>query len=217
MTLAFDATRRGLHIVAEHVLGAARYKAVGRIGLEVSPGGFATPAFDGRILRVEGTELVVEDPSGERRAPLTTVAAAAALAGVEPGMPETVYRPATPLAPEAPLGLDSSSAAELARRLGLADEALRAFAAEVVPASPPTPTLWPEHFDVGITLDKVNYGGSPGDDAIDEPYLYVGPWARPLPDNGFWNQSFGAVRTMSEIGDVDAALAFYRAGRAAAG
>ena len=39
-----------------------------------------------------------------------------------------------------------------------------------------TPVLWPEHFDVGITLDKVNYGVSPGDDDIPEPYAYVGPW-----------------------------------------
>lgn len=26
-----------------------------------------------------------------------------------------------------------------------------------------SPILWPEHFDVGITLDQVNYGLSPGD------------------------------------------------------
>jgi hypothetical protein len=32
------------------------------------------------------------------------------------------------------------------------------------------PTLWPEHFDIGITVAEVNYGVSPGDTLIDEPY-----------------------------------------------
>jgi hypothetical protein len=37
------------------------------------------------------------------------------------------------------------------------------------------PVLWPEHFDIGITIDAVNYGASRGDDHIAEPYAYVGP------------------------------------------
>ena len=47
--------------MAEHVLAKARYLAVGRIGLAAAPGGFATPAFDGRVVRVDGTDLVVAD------------------------------------------------------------------------------------------------------------------------------------------------------------
>ena len=28
----------------------------------------------------------------------------------------------------------------------------------------PNPVLWPEHFDLGVTLDEVNYGVSLGDE-----------------------------------------------------
>jgi len=54
------------------------------------------------------------------------------------------------------------------------------------------PVLWPEHFDIGITVAEVNYGVSPGDASIGEPYAYVGPWH--VPDGAFWNQPFGAAR-----------------------
>ena len=42
--------------------------------------------------------------------------------------------------------------------------------------------LWPEHFDLGITLDRVNYGSAPGDADIGVPYAYVGPWTTSHPD-----------------------------------
>jgi hypothetical protein len=57
----FAETRESLHTLAEHVLAAARYHAIGRIGLTVVEGGFATPPFgdDQRTIGVEGTDLVV--------------------------------------------------------------------------------------------------------------------------------------------------------------
>jgi hypothetical protein len=60
-----------------------------------------------------------------------------------------------------------------------------------------------------VTLDEVNYGVSPGDDAILEPYAYVGPWTPQTGD--FWNTSFGAARLLTELTDV---LAFFQKGRA---
>ena len=45
-----------------------------------------------------------------------------------------------------------------------------------------TPQIWPEHFDLACELGdadagtRANYGASPGDSAIAQPYLYVGPW-----------------------------------------
>lgn len=60
-----------------------------------------------------------------------------------------------------------------------------------------------------VTLDEVNYGVSPGDDAIPEPYAYVGPWTPQTGD--FWNASFGAARLLTELTDV---LAFFQKGRA---
>jgi hypothetical protein len=42
----FAVTRDSLHLLAARVLGAARYSAVGRMGLIVVPGGFGTPEFE---------------------------------------------------------------------------------------------------------------------------------------------------------------------------
>ena len=43
------------------------------------------------------------------------------------------------------------------------------------------PQIWPEHFDLACELGadagtRARYGASPGDAAIPQPYLYVGPW-----------------------------------------
>lgn len=206
-------TRRSLHRVAEHVLAAARHATDGRVGLAVAPGGFGTPPLPGphgpRVIRVVGVELVVTDDRGERREPLRTVAGAAALAGIEPGLPAGAYPATTPVDPGAPLDLDPAAAAELATWLMRVDEALRAFVADADPE--PTITLWPEHFDVGATVEEVNYGGSPGDDDHDTPYAYVGPWT---PREGvFWNEVFGASRMATELPTTGAVLAFFREGR----
>ena len=72
--------------------------------------------------------------------------------------------------------------------------------------------LFPEHFDVGITAGAVNYGASPGDADIQLPYAYVGPHSGPASGDDFWNASFGAFRSLEEIGSADAALAFFLAG-----
>ena len=56
---------------------------------------------------------------------------------------------------------------------------LRAEAAE-----PSEIHLWPEHFDVAFEDRAVTYGGSPGDENHDEPYLYVAPWTAPPPAAG---------------------------------
>src|SRR5262249_45817787 len=142
---------------------------------------------------VDDIDLVVEQGGVVRRAPLTTLRAAAAFVGVEPGMPDTVYAPSTPLDLDRPLAVDAASAAALAWWFATADEALRAFAREVsaelaaaavadpADAAPTPTTIWPEHFDLALSAGKVNYGASSGDDAIADPYAYVGPWERPLP------------------------------------
>jgi hypothetical protein len=211
-------TRASLHAVAEHVLAAARYQAVGRIGLVTAPGGFATPAFAGTILAVDGTDLVVTDGGGGRRAPITSLRAAGELVGIAPGMPDLVYRPSTPLDLDRNLPLDPGAAELLAGWFALGAVALDRFAAELSSDEPSAPTLWPEHFDLALSADEVNYGVSPGDGTIPEPYAYVGPWARPLPgDRSFWNQPFGAALVRSDGTDVDDLVAFFRAGRVASG
>ena len=73
--------------------------------------------------------------------------------------------------------------------------------------------LWPEHLDLALALDEVNYGGSPGDDEHPLPYLYVGPWTMPADGDAFWNEPFGASTTVGSDLDPAAALAFFTDGR----
>jgi hypothetical protein len=213
----FAETRESLHALAEHVLCAARHHATGRIGLRVVEGGLATPPFgdDGRTIGVEGTELVVHAGGQARRAPITTLRAAGEFAGVEPGAPSSVFKPSTPCDLDAPLVLDAEAARRLADWYALADAALRRLAREITEDQPSDVTLWPEHFDVGIRAGEVNYGASPGDAQISEPYLYVGPTGLDVAatGDGFWNQPFGAAMTWEAIGSVEDALDFFRQGR----
>jgi hypothetical protein len=213
----FAETRESLHALAEHVLAAARYHAVGRIGLQVVQGGFATPSFgdDRRTIGVEATDLVVRAGGQQRRAPITTLRAAGEFAGVAPGAPSNVYQPATPCDLDAPLVVDADAARRLAGWYALGDQALRRLARELAADQPSEVTLWPEHFDVAIRAGEVNYGASPGDAQVPEPYLYVGPTGLDLAatGDGFWNQPFGAARTWRIIGSVEDALDFFRQGR----
>ncbi len=211
--MSVEQTREAWHRIAEHVLAAAQYADTGQIRLRSVAGGFGTtrPVRGGRRLNVVGTRLVVSDDRGTRTAPLTTVAAAADFVGITPGMPASVYPPATPLAPNEPLHLDAASARLLADWYQLADTALRRLA--VATGRTQQPILWPEHFDIGITVDAVNFGASPGDGLVPQPYAYVSPHSGPPNRDAFWNAPFGAARTADRIPSADAALAFFQEGR----
>jgi hypothetical protein len=205
-------TRESWHRVAEHVLAAGQFTDAGTIRLRPSPGGFATVrGVAGRQLAVVGDELVVLEPDGSRRsARLTTIRAAAAFAGVTPGLRGS-YAPATPDDPDVPLAVDPEAARRLAAWYALGDAALRRFADEVGRSQ--EPVLWPEHLDVGRGVDEVNYGCSPGDAVIGEPYVYVGPHGGPPAHGGFWNAPFGAAATGARIRGVDDAVHFFAQGR----
>jgi hypothetical protein len=213
------ATRAGLHQLAEHILAAALHMETGEITLLPSLGGFRTPPFgrERRFLAIDGTELVAGGAGGTRRTALTTLRAAAEFAGITPGAPAEVYRPATPLDLDEPLTIDPAAARVLADWYQLGEQALRGFSAEIPGDQPTAAVLWPEHFDLGITAGAINYGVSPGDAHVADPYLYVGPHDGPPPgDPAFWNASFGAVRTIHQIGTAAGAAAFFRDGRARA-
>jgi hypothetical protein len=203
------ATRESLHRVAEHVLSAALKTATGQITLLPGPSGFRTPALpDGRIVAVEGTHIAVHDDGGVRRAELTTVAAAAGVAGIAPGFPWTKHPPATPLEPDAALTVDPVAAAVLEDWLALGAEALALLAADIGEEDPGEARLYPEHFDLALTAAEVNYGVSPGDELIELPYLYVGPHEGPPDDDDFWNAPFGAFRGINDIRSAGDAVAF---------
>jgi hypothetical protein len=210
-------TRTSWHRVAEHVLAAGQFADAGTIRLRPHPGGIITTrGVAGRQLAVVRDELLVIEPDGRRRSTrLTTVGAAAAFAGVTPGLTGS-YAPATPVDPGARLTVDPDAAQQLAAWYALGDAALRRFAAEL--GQPTEPVLWPEHLDLGLTLGEVDYGCSPGDAALPLPYLYVGvpgavlPDARP-PHDDFWNAPFGAAVTAGRVHTPDDAVAFFAEGR----
>ncbi|SFI74234.1 hypothetical protein SAMN05421835_101636 [Amycolatopsis sacchari] len=196
-----DGTRRSLHGVAELLLAGPQYRATGKIRLRITPGGFGTVLEPD--LRVAGTELVV----GERRISLPgrTFAEVAAEAGIEAGAPEGVYADGSGVAPGETIDLDPATTGEILAAYAAGDAALRAFAPGV------ELVLWPEHFDVAVTVDEINYGVSPGDGYLGEPYAYVGPHR---PRRGpFWTAPFGAARPLRELPDI---AGFFAAGRAAA-
>ncbi|MFC8501397.1 hypothetical protein ACFUC1_03490 [Pedococcus sp. NPDC057267] len=184
-------TRTSLHAVAELLLAGPQYDACGDIRLRVVPGGIATVAEPD--LRLVGSEL--RGPSG--RHPLTgTYAAAAAAIGVAPRSLSDVYSDTVDVVAGDAMVTDDDHVALLLDAFARGDAALRAFAASE------EPVLWPEHFDIAISWEEVNYGVSPGDTVIPEPYAYVGPWTRR--QGNFWNHSFGAARAMAELDDVAA-------------
>jgi hypothetical protein len=225
---AFAATRDAWHAVAEQVVCRARHRATGRIGLRVTAGGFGTPFYgDDEQVRVEGTDVVVTRGSAERRAPITTLGAAADLVGPDlgVGVPAQLFTPSSDGDPARALPVDETAAGALADWYGLVTCALAQLRIERADASPSLIQLWPEHFDVAVELGdearktRANFGGSPGDDAHPLPYLYVGPWDAAGIDRGdsFWNEPFGASMPYTDVRDRDGALAFLRAGAARVG
>ncbi|WP_214406913.1 hypothetical protein [Pseudonocardia lacus] len=199
MTETLTRTRRSLHGAAELLLAGPQHRAAGTIRLRVVPGGFGWVAGEPRV---EGSDLV--GPAG--RVPLVgTYREVAAAAGVEVGAPSGVYSDTTGIDPDEPIDLDPTAAALVTAWFTLGDSALRSFAPEV------EPVLWPEHFDLAIAVDEVNYGVSPGDAGEPRPYAYVGPWS---PREGeFWNAPFGALRPADEFTDAAALAAFFTEGR----
>ena len=93
------------------------------------------------------------------------------LSGLDFGPPPSaVYHSVAPLALDTLLDLDAHAAEAVSRSLYAGGAALKA----VLPEG--HPVLWPEHFDVAVADNEVNYGVSAGDDANPLPYAYVGPW-----------------------------------------
>ena len=226
----FARTRLAWHMVAEHVLASARHRATGRIGLRVTPGGCGTPPYehDGAAeeVRIAGRDLLVRAGEIRTTTALTTLRAAAAAVGLEPGGPSEVYRLATPLEPDATLDIDDAAARALAAWFELAWRVLDNLRAAAGPEDTPSDvtTLWPEHFDAAVDLGneargtRATFGASPGDAEHPEPYLYVTHWAD-VADDPYWNDiAFaGASRTYSAIRDAadahDAVREFYGEGR----
>ena len=214
-------TRDALHRLASYVLAPARKAVTGRIGLRPTPGGFGTPAFgDDQQLRVEGASLVRRRRSDTETIEITSLASAAAFAGVTLSGDPGIGNDPPPLGdPDAPLGVEPAAAEALGAWYGFSDAVLYEFREELAASgrSCSEVQLWPEHFDLGCSIEGANFGCSPGDGYLAEPYVYVGPWdTEGLPEGDFWNAPFGAVLPYKELlgaaDQRDTALAFLRRG-----
>ena len=195
-----SATRRALHGVAELLLAGPQYAATDQIRLRAVPGGFGA-AFTPEV-SVIGGDIV----RGDRRISMDgrTIRELADDLGLAVTSLEAVYQDVSDVTADEALTVDGPSAQHICAVYELGDQALRRFAPDE------EPILWPEHFDIAIAVEGVNYGVTPGDAGIESPYLYVGPWPVP-PVDEFWNTGFGAAQPVPD--DVDAAVAFFEEGR----
>jgi hypothetical protein len=196
-------TRRSLHAVAELVLAGPQYRATGKLRLRVVPGGFATVLAP--ELRAVSTRVVGD---GGAAVPIDghTARAIGAELGVQAGRPEGAYAIGAGVDPDETLTLRPDQADVIMGVFSRGHDALIAFA----PAE--TPVLWPEHFDVAIRVQEANFGVSPGDGFIEEPYAYVGV-SRPAAGDPFWNVPFGAAVRLAELPGSAAVTAFFAEGR----
>lgn len=198
-----EATRLSLHAVAELLLAGPQYRESKTIKLRVVPGGFGTVASP--AVAVVGTELVVAGRSVDLVG--RTVAEVAADAGLEPRALNDLYSGGCGLTVAHTVEVDPMWGARIRDALLLGDQALALLAPEA------ERVLWPEHFDIAITLEEVNYGVSPGDTYLGVPYAYVGPWAPADHRGPFWNAPFGAAVPVDRLLDGAGLVDFFEEGR----
>jgi len=227
----FNQARIDLHRLAAYVIAPARYRQTERFGLRATPGGFGTPEFDEggdkRRIRVEGMNLIDERGSEAQSAPITTLAEAADFLG-GPVDPKTAAEHDSPEMGDvnAALAVTEEASRFFGWWFNMAFDALNTVRADATSVDASEAQLWPGHFDPAIEVGdedhRGSYGASPGDTAIDEPYLYLGIWYadRIGVDTGdpFWNASSfpGRQLRLSEFGEGDPteiAVNFWRESR----
>lgn len=193
------------HALAENVLSAAYFQATTHIGLRPTPRGFGTPVFgEAERVRVDATAIVHERAGRVRRHEITTLAAAAAFVGVPLGAP-SVFAGTTSVAPDASLAVDRESSLALGDWYALGGALLLDLRGVHENVSSSDSQIWPEHFDLACELGdadagtRANYGASPGDAGIPEPYLYVGPWVPERRVGALGTHGFGTAITYSEL------------------
>jgi hypothetical protein len=190
-----DGTRHVVHGIAEQLLAAQEWKSAHTIRLYVRDGALSTADLPGPISRIElrGGSLV-RHPEGlvvPVRGPLGDLAERL---GIEFGLRDGPYPLASHCGPQDEARLEPVAMALIEDAWRLGDRALRQF-------SGLQPVVWPEHLDIAVTVDEVNYGVSPGDSYLPEPYAYVGPHAPR--DGDFWNAPFGAARKLDDLDGDD--------------
>src|SRR4051812_18716353 len=143
-----------LHRLTVYVVSPAQRQVNGEIILRSLPGGFGTFEFgDGEIVRIEGRDLVV-DGARPRRGPITTLRAAAELAGVDPDVGQAEQFDVPPPGDlDRPLHVGEGAAADLAGWFAFVSGVLETLRAEAAGHDDVSAVrIWPEHFDAAIDL-----------------------------------------------------------------
>jgi len=175
-------TRLALHRVAVYVVSPARRRVNGKLGLRWTFGGIGTPFFgDDEQVRIAGTHLVRQRAGSAWAAAIGTLGHAAAF--VLDGPPDVEWAEPFDVPPagnpDDELRVDTEAAGFLANWYGFAYSVLEWLRAEPESTETSRVQLWPEHFDAAFDslpgAGRATFGASPGDAAIDAPYLYVLP------------------------------------------
>ena len=167
-------------------------------------------AGDGRISTTKEPPISITEAGllyGGATYPLTgSVADLAAAASLQAIRPDVEYHDVVPGTAQSMLTASPEALAQVLTVYTIGAKALQAFSDEVA-------VLWPEHFDLAIRENAVNYGISPGDSYSDAPYVYVGP--DEVGSDPFWNAPFGAVHLieLTDPAAVQKTLEFLRRGR----
>ncbi len=229
-TDAYHVARRGLHQVAFFAIAPRRFEATGKLGLRYTHGGFGTPFFgQDEQIRVDGSDLVLQQSGRLRSAPLTSVRQACEFLGItyRPEWFQDFHDPLDPVDPDRIWDFDARALEAIAAWFGFStavlEELRRTDRAERIGRV----QLWPEHFDAAVELgdpdrgQRAGYGASPGDESHSQPYLYVAPWDDVDESDPFWNaRSFrGALLPYQHLLDAEdqfgEALRFFRNGHRA--
>lgn len=214
----FQYTRDQLHQVAFYALAPARYRAVGRMGLRATPGGFGTPEFHGKVARVEDDLLVHQSGGNTATQAITTIRSAAEFFGIgyERVWFTEFHDPLPAMDPDRPLDIDLDSARALARWFRFGFEVLEEQRARARPEDQASEVqLWPEHFDPATEIGdegggrRASYGASPGDGDHIGPYLYVAAWSEVDRSEEYWNDRFfdGASLSYRELAAAEDSMA----------
>ena len=191
-----------LHRLTVYVISPAQRLVNGEIILRSLPGGFGTYEFgDGTVVRIDGARPGRRRRPRPRRAPITTLRAAAELAGIEPdvGQADQFDVPAA-RRPRRAAARRRAAVADLADWYALVTGVLETLRAEAGPADDAQPpcgsgrsTSTRDRPGRRADGQRGTYGGSPADGHHAEPYLYASPWAGRI-DPFFGDPSFhGAV------------------------
>ena len=200
----FAETRDALHRLAVYVISPAQRLQNGEIILHATPGGFSTFAFDGRVIGVDGADLVVDGAHH----PIGSLNDAARLAGIAPDVAQQEQFDVPPHGDlDEPLAVDAAAA----RALGAWYAFVRPRCWTTCVPMPARPTMRRSSASGPSTSTprstsatpaanrRATYGASPGDRDHAEPYLYASPWAGRV-DAFFDDPDFeGAARTRRQL------------------